>query len=317
MDKKQLYQALRGGDWESVHAQVDSSPDALTAVLLGQSLLNHAAEQGRLEEVRWLVARGLPADFSDGCLPPIVTAIDHGEPEIAAWLVGQGVDVNASHGGRPLIFGAVLSGSPELVALLIDAGADLNCSLGVWKSPLAQAEAAGNRPIVALLTAGTEPQEEAAGGAADPAGALDSAGAPDSAGALDSAGADVAEPLGEAELRRLEEVLGVTIPAAYRAFLSDFPDDLVTEGEEGVFHSAELIRRSTERSRAYQEEDWPGPYPRNLIDVGWNGGGSVYCVRTGGPGDELLLFDHETGDLDPAETLTLPEWIAWGRRFAR
>ncbi|ARU54659.1 hypothetical protein OLMES_0556 [Oleiphilus messinensis] len=117
----------------------------------------------------------------------------------------------------------------------------------------------------------------------------------------------------EGALKSIEVKLKIEIPPVYRRFLLDFPGSLVTGKETGVFYSVDQIVRSTEASRSYQEPDWPQPFPLNLLAVGWNGGGSIYCVREGEPGNMVYLFSHERGDVDPSETLTLETFIAlWG-----
>jgi len=113
----------------------------------------------------------------------------------------------------------------------------------------------------------------------------------------------------EDELKEVEDTLGIQIPHKYREFLSSFPDALVTEADEGIFYTAEKIIFETKGSRDYREEEWTVGYTNDLLSVGWNGGGSVYCIREGESGDTIYLFDHEWGDINPGETMSLQKFI--------
>ena len=113
----------------------------------------------------------------------------------------------------------------------------------------------------------------------------------------------------EEDLNTIEETLGIQIPELYRKFLSEFPAVLVTERDEGIFHTAERIISQTKAARAYREEDWDIGYTDDLLAIGWNGGGSVYCVKEKESGDTIHLFDHEWGDINPGEAMSLEQFV--------
>ncbi|MFC3152915.1 SMI1/KNR4 family protein [Litoribrevibacter euphylliae] len=113
----------------------------------------------------------------------------------------------------------------------------------------------------------------------------------------------------EDELKNIEDTLGIQIPNKYREFLSSFPEFLITDEDEGIFGTAKKIISETLSSRNYREEDWPVGYTNDLLAVGWNGGGSIYCIKEGESGDTIYLFDHEIGDINPEETMLLQEFI--------
>jgi hypothetical protein len=112
----------------------------------------------------------------------------------------------------------------------------------------------------------------------------------------------------ENDLKNIENKLGIQIPPIYRTFLANISVEPNVD-DEGIFSTAERIISETISSRNYKEEDWVKGYTNDLLAVGWNGGGSMYCVREGESGDTIYLFDHEWGDLNPQETLSLQEFI--------
>lgn len=297
MIKKDLFQALKRGDWVSVDAIVSKSPNLLMEPILRKSLLNYAIEQGRLDQVQLLVERGIPIDFSDECTLPIASAIEKGKMDILKWLLEKGVDLKVPQGDKPLIYKAMHSGSKEMVELLIEYGVDLQCSWGIWDTPLANAMAGKRTEMVELLSEHTGLSEV-------DAGCL-----------IVTAKGSYEKKLNEDDLRAVERKLNLKIPNLYRAFLADFPDDLVTDDDEGIFHSSDLIIESTQAARKYREDDWDDSFPCSLIAVGWNGGGSVYCIREGETGNQIYLFDHEQGCIDPTETMNLEEFAAMARSW--
>ena len=230
---------------------------------------------------------------------PLSTALENCNAEHAVWLVKRGADVNLAPDGKPLVFSAVCSNSLELVKLLVEAGANLDCSWGSWDSPLTNALAGENQAIVDYLASKTKTPD-------DQMGAIKKV-------VTDRMRVKFAKQLNEQDLAGLEEKLKLKIPPTYRQFLKSFPDDLVTDDDQGVFHSVELIFRSTIRARAYCEEEWEAPFPGDLICVGWNGGSSVFCVRVGEQGEQIYLFDHEIGKINPHESQSLDQFTAMFR----
>jgi Ankyrin repeats (3 copies)/SMI1-KNR4 cell-wall len=305
MSQKELYQAVASQDWKVIGNLLRQHPNLLTQTFIMQSLLNYAVKQSRLDQVQHLVSCGLSVNFCEGCEPPIATAIQTRSLDILKWLLENGADVNVSPRTKPLIYSAIHSESLEIVSLLVEYGADLNCSWGIWESPLANAAAGKNNEIFEFLKSRSIVSKK------------------------DIEHYDVEhyvkpfksqskllriDALG---LEKVENELGCAIPPVYRAFLSSLPDDLLTHDDVGIYHSADVIIKSTKAARAYKEEDWAEPYSDNLIAVGWNGCGSVYCVRGGENGDNVYLFEHERGEINHDETLTLDEFLAVARSWSK
>lgn len=301
MDKKELYQLIQASSWDQIRLFAAESEESLHTVLLGRSLLNYAIEQDNLAEAEWLIQQGLSPNYSDGCSPPIALAIQQGDLVLSKWLIDHGTDVNSSPGDKPLIFSAIHSGSLNIVRLLLENGASLDCSWGSWDSPMSNALAGDNEEIVEMIRSHTNATDDQINAAR--------------ATAKTKTRVTFAENLSEPNLDRLETQLGVKLPPVYRSFLESFPDDLVTNDDQGVFHSTELIFRSTTGSRDYNEDDWAKPFPKHFVCIGWNGGGSIFCVDTNKQEDEVYLFDHELGDVDPNQTQTLEEFASAVREW--
>lgn len=151
--------------------------------------LTTAATLGRMDQVRALLAEGVPVDARDrngetalaaaagyrqpavvrllldrGANPnlvsrrstPLANAAWDGELDIARMLLKAGADPNPPLDSPP-IYTAALSGSPEMVLLLLRAGARPDPA-SAWEPPLHHAAAVGYADIVkALLQWGADP----------------------------------------------------------------------------------------------------------------------------------------------------------------
>ncbi|KZN70394.1 SMI1/KNR4 family protein [Pseudoalteromonas luteoviolacea] len=114
------------------------------------------------------------------------------------------------------------------------------------------------------------------------------------------------------EILKIESELKISVPGWYKQFLLNFPVELINDEEEGVFYSAHVVIDETKSSRDYCEEEWEEPFPKELLSVGWNGGCSCYCIKQADTEQNVYLFCHERGAIDPSETLTLDQFIeAW------
>jgi hypothetical protein len=113
---------------------------------------------------------------------------------------------------------------------MLENGASLDCSWGSWDSPMSNALAGDNEEIVEMIRSHTNATDDQ----------IDAARAT----AKTKTKVTFTENLNESNLDRLETQLGVKLPPVYRSFLESFPDDLVTNDDQGVFHSTELILRS-------------------------------------------------------------------------
>jgi ankyrin repeat protein len=123
--------------------------------------LGNVAHKDRTIQI--LLERAVHADARDAIdlLLTKVSKVDDLIMDAAAWrgdrellrrLIAAGGDVNAIGMNGPLLFGAILRGDRSLVSWLLDAGANIELEwLSGFGTPLMQAAALGNRPMVELL----------------------------------------------------------------------------------------------------------------------------------------------------------------------
>ena len=113
----------------------------ITSVLLvgcGTSLYE-AAEEGKIEEVKQLLADGADVNAkTDSFLEtPLHFAAENGQKEVAIILIDKGADVNAmAKWDRTPLHGAAKTGRPVIVKLLIEAKVNLNPKDFENKTPL-------------------------------------------------------------------------------------------------------------------------------------------------------------------------------------
>jgi len=294
MDKKKYYQFIKSKNWDEVFLMLEEYPDALLQPIIGKTVLNFAVIGENENVIDKILALGYPIDFCEGCPTALSTALDTESVKIVDLLLRSGSDVNLPL-KKHYIFNAIQSDSINLVKLLIESGANLKCSWERWDSPLEHAICIGRKDIAAYIAAVTNISKSEYE-------IIESK-------YLINNNESYPLKLDEESLKEVESVLGLKIPPLYREFLSKFPSDLVTGGDEGIFHSSDWIIRSTQGARNYKEEDWAQPFPSDLIGIAWNGGGSVYCIREGERGNFVYLFSHEMGEIDPEETLSLTKLI--------
>lgn len=125
----------------------------------GPSLdLHAAATVGDLPRVRRLLeanSAALHTNSPDG-FPPLGLAAYTGQLEVVRYLLSKGADVNQI-GKNPAKFtaltGAVASRHPDVVEVLLEAGADPNHWYGGGFTPVLEAAAHGDIPLLELLVA--------------------------------------------------------------------------------------------------------------------------------------------------------------------
>jgi hypothetical protein len=122
--------ALRAGDDDALRRVLAENPDLIGSLMIGESLLNQAAELGRAGAVAALLEAGVPPDqISESGGTPLMAAAWCGHCEAARVLLKAGADPDilvedrcrggdAEVVGRCALFFALAKGHRELVALL-------------------------------------------------------------------------------------------------------------------------------------------------------------------------------------------------------
>ena len=119
--------------------------------MLGNTPLMIAAQGGRLELVKLLLAHGADVNASgEAGSTPLIEAICHSHSDIAMLLLEKGAKPNQRnlHGGTAIVF-AANEGNVPLTSTLLDHGADING--GTSWTPLMDAAYNGQEDIVVLL----------------------------------------------------------------------------------------------------------------------------------------------------------------------
>jgi ankyrin repeat protein len=122
----QLTAALEAGDMATVtrllgeHPEIRDDPDNRTYWLFS------AAEDGRIDALKTLLAAGMDVNHCDKPDTPLGRAVDRSQYEAASFLLSRGADPNL---GRPII--GAINRQPEsvalrLVKLLVEHGAEVN-----------------------------------------------------------------------------------------------------------------------------------------------------------------------------------------------
>jgi len=127
---------------------------AIDAALIG------AADDGRLDEVRQLVAAGADVNaYAPGDGTPLIAAARRGDVATARFLIEKGarVDAAARGDGNPLI-AAAAHGRLEMAQALVASGADVNAYAPYDETPLINAARSGETAVVSfLLDHGADP----------------------------------------------------------------------------------------------------------------------------------------------------------------
>jgi ankyrin repeat protein len=132
---------------------------AMARVGYGRSehtLLMYESQRGRLDRVRWLLARGAPRDARDnGGQTALSWASRQGRTDIVHALIadGAGVSIADNHGWTPLHC-ASTHGRTDTVRALIAGGAGVNIAERSGRTPLHFASHLGHTDIVRALIAG-------------------------------------------------------------------------------------------------------------------------------------------------------------------
>jgi ankyrin repeat protein len=161
--ERDVAEAARRGDFESLRKLLQSGADVNTAEGDGRTALHFAAERGDAELTEALIYAGANVDAGTriGRYTPLHVASRGGHLEVVEALLRAHADplaATTNSGVTPLHLAAG-SGNPDVVRALVGAGADVNTKEAAWgQSPLIFAAARGHvAAIRALLEAGADP----------------------------------------------------------------------------------------------------------------------------------------------------------------
>ncbi len=154
-----LMVAVKGNYAPVVSALIQGGADVGVQDPKGRSALGLAAESGRLEIVRTMLADGVPADPKDKPVSPLVRASRGGHLEIIRLLLDAGADPNriSAYGNSSALTDAIEQNHLEVVALLLKAGAKVNTPVEDKRTALHYAIRQKNPDLIqSLLKAGAD-----------------------------------------------------------------------------------------------------------------------------------------------------------------
>lgn len=152
-----IHRSVDRDDLPGVRAEVEAGVSLEATDYRKRTPLQLAAEQGRMEIVRYLVLQGAEIDATTpentGEVTPLRYAITNGDIEMVLFLIEQGADVNkANNRGWTPLMTAVTNGHVDIIDILLDAGADINARTESGRTITRIASDAGYTDIVMKLT---------------------------------------------------------------------------------------------------------------------------------------------------------------------
>lgn len=151
-----IHRSVDRDDLPGVQAEVDAGVSLETRDFRKKTPLQLAAEQGRMEIVRYLVQQGAIVDATTepgtGEVTPLRFAIANGDIEMVLFLIEHGADVNKANeqGWTPLMT-ATRHGHGDIIDVLLEAGADLHARTASGRTMSRIASDAGYTDIVMKL----------------------------------------------------------------------------------------------------------------------------------------------------------------------
>ncbi len=115
--------------------------------------------------------------------------------------------------------------------------------------------------------------------------------------------------MNNSDIERIEKELKVQLPEVYKGFLKAFPKELPADCDDGVYGNADVIIKATKGTRDYKEDEWESSYPLDCIDIGWDGGDGIFCIKEKDETGTVFVWDHEWGGFNPDETTTIAELV--------
>ncbi|PUZ64376.1 hypothetical protein GQ55_3G139200 [Panicum hallii var. hallii] len=153
-----LIHAARQGHLHTVKYLLDHGADPSVASSLGATALHHAAGIGNTELMKLLLSKGVDIESESDAGTPLVWAAGHGQEDAVKLLLQQNAKPNIENAdGITALLSAVAAGSLPCLEVLIEAGADPNIRAG-GATPLHIAADSGNIELIkCLLKAGGDP----------------------------------------------------------------------------------------------------------------------------------------------------------------
>jgi ankyrin repeat protein len=123
-----IIEAINAEDAGAIRQLLRAHPEQVDAhtFMAGQTWLGYAAQKGKLEAVRSLLAAGSDinkGDRHEGA-SPLCGAAASNHPSVAAHLVAAGAALSVDASVRNPLFAAIIGRSPDCVRLILDAGID-------------------------------------------------------------------------------------------------------------------------------------------------------------------------------------------------
>ncbi len=152
-----IHRSVDRDDLLGVRAQVEAGESLEATDYRRRTPLQLAAEQGRMEIVRYLVEAGADVNATTpdrtGEVTPLRFAITNGDIEMVQYLIDNGADVNkANNQGWTPLMTAVRHGYVDIIDVLLEAGADLNARTAGGRTMTRIASDAGYTDVVLKLT---------------------------------------------------------------------------------------------------------------------------------------------------------------------
>ena len=113
--------------------------------------------------------------------------------------------------------------------------------------------------------------------------------------------------MNEADIVKIEDYVGLTVPESYRQLLLDYPEPLASLRWSGIRPTSfELFNKSKKilqenkfvRSSTFNMEDDSGEthtWPNHFLVIGESGGGDYYAINLKNKKAAVYFWDHETG----------------------
>lgn len=152
-----IHRSVDRDDLDGVRAQVEAGESLEATDYRRRTPLQLAAQQGRMEIVRYLVEAGADVDATTntqtGEVTPLRYAITNGDLEMVEYLITNGADVNKANeqGWTPLMT-AARHGEVDIIDTLLAHGANLRARTASGRTVTRIASDAGYTDVVMKLT---------------------------------------------------------------------------------------------------------------------------------------------------------------------
>jgi ankyrin repeat protein len=125
---KEMLDTIRQGDLERVASLLDANRERLHEMTVFGTWLHFAADEGKLEIVKYLISQGLDvnarSETVSSSYTPINAAASEGHAEVVRYLLSQGAALNTHEPDENPLFAAITGGNPEVIKLLLESGID-------------------------------------------------------------------------------------------------------------------------------------------------------------------------------------------------